>query len=226
MARQPNDVARTLEHGLEVLDLLADHPDGLTIAEMSANLRLDRTVIHRLVRTLASHRLVKGNENKRYQLSLGLIRLAETISQDLRSVAFPVLEELADTVRATANVAVPDDGDAIVLATVEPRRAQVHVAYRAGLRHSLNAGAAGLAILAGRSARPDERTEVSTARAVGYAISHEEVIGNTWGVSAPIDVRDRRIEASVGVSLFRSEDIEQVGELVRAAARQVSDALW
>lgn len=225
MARQPNDVARTLERGLQVLELLADKPSGLTMAEIAAGLGLDRTVVHRLVRTLAAHRFVKTDENKRYQLSIGLIRLAETISQDLRSVARPVLEELADTVRATANIAVPDGIEAIVLATFEPRRAQVHVAYRAGLRHPLNAGAAGLAILAGRAPQSQERPEVTRARAVGYAISHEEVIGSTWGVSAPLDVRSRGIEASVGVSLFRSEDVEQAGELVRVAARQISDAL-
>lgn len=224
--RQPNDVAKTLDRGLQVLDLLAGHPQGLTMTEVTAHLGLDRTVVHRLVRTLAAHRLVRSDEHKRYHLAVGVIRLAEAIGQDLRQVAQPVLEELADTVQATANLAVPDGDEVVVLTTVEPRRAQVHVAYRAGRSHPLTAGSAGLAILAGRAPQPGERPEIGIARKAGFAVSHEEVIGGTWGVSAPLTVRGRRIEGSVGVSLFSNKAIEEVGEHVRRAAQRISEDLY
>ncbi len=225
MARQPNDIARTLDRGLQVLELLGDHPGGMTIAQVATELDLDRTIVHRLLRTLGARRFVKPDEGKRYQLSFGLLRLAETISRDLRSIALPVLEELADTVCATANIAIPDGEDVVVLTTVVPRQAQVHVAYRAGLRHPLVVGAAGIAILANRPPHRDERDQVATARAHGYAVTHEEVIGNTWGVSAPLDVPGRRIEGSVGVSLFQGEDVEDACRAVGVAARRISDAL-
>lgn len=226
MARQANDVAKTLDRGLQVLDLVADHPNGLTITEISACLSLDRTIIHRLLRTLAAHRLVRCDQHKRYQLAVGLIRLAEAVNHDLRSVALPVLEELADTVKATTNIAIPEGDEVVVLATVEPRRAEVHVAYRAGQSHPLNYGSAGLAILAARPPQPGERRAVTEARAAGYAVSHEEVVGGTWGVSAPLAVRGGRIEASVGVSLFSNEALEWVGEQVRLAAHKIAAQLY
>ncbi len=223
--RQANDVAKTLDRGLRVLDLVADLPSGLTMTEIATNLRLDRTIVHRLLRTLAAHHLVTCDEDKRYQLAAGIIRLAKAVSQDLRSVALPLLGELADTVKATANIAIADGDEVVVLATVEPRRADVHIAYRAGQSHPLTRGSAGLAILAARAPESSERYEVTQARVVGYVVTHEEVIPGTWGVSAPVSVRDGRIEASIGVSLFSNEAMDWVGEQVRLTAEQIAQRL-
>lgn len=51
MARQGNDVARTLDRGLLVLELVADHPSRLSLGEIADLLELHRTVVHRLVPT-------------------------------------------------------------------------------------------------------------------------------------------------------------------------------
>lgn len=225
MTRQPNDAVKTLDRGLQVLELVADHPSGLTMAEVADHLALHRTIVHRLLRTLAAHRLVASDPNKRYQLAPGVIRLAEAVNQDLRSVALPYLEELADTLRATANISVPEGNEVVVLATVEPRRADVHVAYRAGQSHPLSLGSAGLAILMARAPQPGERRLVTEARDIGYVVTHEEVIPGTWGVSAPLTARGGRIEASVGASLFRDNAIEWAGEQVRRTAQIIATGL-
>lgn len=225
MARQANDVAKTLDRGLLVLEVVADHPGGLSLGEIADALGLHRTVVHRLVRTLAAHRLVTSDDYKRYLLAPGVIRLAEGVDQDLRSVALPLLEDLADTVRATVNISVPEGDEVVVLATVEPRRADVHVAYRAGQSHPLSRGSAGLAILMARAPQPGERQVITDARAVGYVVTREEVIPGTWGVSAPLSARGGRVEASIGVSLFAHDALAWVGEQVRLTASRVAAKL-
>lgn len=225
MARQANDVAKTLDRGLLVLELVADNPGGLSLGEIADALGLHRTVVHRLVRTLAAHRLVTSDAYKRYLLAPGVIRLAEGVDQDLRSVALPLLEDLADTVRATVNISVPEGDEVVVLATVEPRRADVHVAYRAGQSHPLSRGSAGLAILMARAPQPGERQVITDARSVGYVVTREEVIPGTWGVSAPLSARGGRVEASIGVSLFAHDALAWVGEQVRLTASRVAAKL-
>lgn len=225
MARQANDMAKTLDRGLLVLELVADNPNGLSLGEIADSLGLHRTVVHRLVRTLAAHRLVTSDSYKRYLLAPGIIRLADGVDQDLRSVALPLLEDLADTLKATVNISVPEGDEVVVLATVEPRRADVHVAYRAGQSHPLSRGSAGLAILMARPPQPGERQVVTDARSVGYVITREEVIPGTWGVSAPLSARGGRIEASVGVSLFAGDALTWVGEQVRLTASRIAAKL-
>lgn len=225
MKRQANELARTLDRGIQVLELVAASPRGLTMTEIAAALGLHRTIVHRLLRTLAAHNYVSCDVHKRYQPAVGLIHLAEAVNQDLRSVAGPLLEHLAERVGATANIAIPDGDQVIVLSIAQPRRADVHVAYRAGQSHPLDRGSAGIAILAGRPPAPRERAAITRARSLGYAVTHEEVIPGTWGVSAPFGSPGTSTEGSVGVSLFTNEDIAEIGGEVRVTASEITQRL-
>jgi DNA-binding IclR family transcriptional regulator len=221
--RQPSDVAKTLDRGLQILNILADNHRGGTLAEVADALGVHRTIAYRLLNTLERHRLVQRDDNKVFHLGHGLVRLAEFVNQDLRSIAAPVLHDLAETAGATANIGVPEGGSVVVLMTVEPRGTDVHVAYRAGQTHPLDRGSAGMSILANRPPQPYERDEVGQARERGYAVSNSELSPHTIGVSVGIVVR--RIEASIGVSIFREEDIPTAAMHVRRAADQLASLL-
>jgi DNA-binding IclR family transcriptional regulator len=75
----------------------------------------------------------------------------------------------------------------------------MHIAYRRGLRHPLTQAASGLAILGGDSPRPGERSEVTRARHVGYAITRNELFAGATGVAVPIMGSDGRAVASISV---------------------------
>ncbi|MEV6259985.1 helix-turn-helix domain-containing protein [Streptomyces sp. NPDC051784] len=219
--RQPNDMARTLDRGLQVLELLTGRRGGATLAEVADALGVHRTIAHRLLSTLERRHLVRRDSRKVFHLGYHLVRLASYVDQDLRVIAKPILQELAEATGATAHLGVPDNGDVMVLATVEPLGTDVRVAYRTGSVHPLSQGSAGLAILATRPPLPGERAELSTARSVGYAVSHSEVLPMTIGVSAGVTVGD--LEASVGVSVFREDDVEAAAtQVLLTAARLVS----
>lgn len=209
--------AKTLGKGLRILWELRDQPDGLTVTQLARRLALERTACYRLLRVLRDHRLVTAG-SAGYRLDLGLVELSRGVRPRLQEAAAHHLRLLADLCGATAFVTALDgDDEAVVLAVVEPSRSVAHVAYRVGFRHPADQGASGLAILAGRPARPDERKAVTEARRIGYSVTAGELQHGAWGLAAPIRPADGPSEASVGVV--------SIGELPEAeTARHVLDS--
>lgn len=219
-------MSKTLHNGLEILELLAAHPNGLSVSDIAEGIGVHRTVAHRLIRTLEAHRLCRRDEHKRVSLGAGLVTLSESVEQDLRTLARPILEELADTVEATAHLVVRESDTTVrAMMVVEPRRAQVHIAFRPGQVHPVNRGSAGLAILSTLPPTADERPEVDRARRLGYAISAGEVVSTTIGISAGVPRRLGGTQAAVGVSVFDATDEARIGAAVAAAARSLGDLL-
>ncbi|WP_036567250.1 IclR family transcriptional regulator [Nocardia sp. BMG51109] len=222
------DMSKTLHNGLQILELLARRTEGVTVTEIADTIGVHRTVAHRLVRTLEHHHLCRRDDFKRVFLGLGLVWLAEPVEQDLRTLARPVLEELADSTQATVHLVVREnDAEVRALMVVEPRRSRMHIAFQAGQIDPIDRGSAGLAILAACPAVPGEREEVTRARRRGYAVSHGELVPSVIGVSAAVPGRASEVIASVGVSLLDAapEDEERFGASVRAAAQRLSAIL-
>jgi DNA-binding IclR family transcriptional regulator len=218
-------MSKTLHSGLRVLELLAEHPQGLTITEVADGIGVHRTVAHRFLHTLEAHRLVRRDRAKRFHPGPGLVPLADPVDRDLRSVAQPLLEELADEAGATAHLVVQEGAEHVrALLVVEPRQASVHIAFRPGQLDKISVGSAGMAILAGQQPGPNERPEVRAARERGYALSFSEVIPSIHGLSAAVPGR-RDQPLAVGLSVFDITDQDRLASLVLASAARLSRAL-
>lgn len=219
-------MSKTLHNGLEILELLTQHKYGLTITEVADGIGVHRTVAHRLVRTLEAHRLCRRTETKRILLGAGLVSLAGSVEQDLRELARPILEELADTVEATAHLAVRDGESAVrALMVIEPRNSRAHVGFHPGQVDPMNRGSAGLAMLAALAPKEGERPEVTRARERGFAVTSGEVTHSVTGISAAVPNRRPEDLASIGVSVFDATNEEQYGEAVMTAARRLGALL-
>ncbi|MEV4124368.1 helix-turn-helix domain-containing protein [Nocardia sp. NPDC049707] len=219
-------MSKTLHHGLEILELLTQHKYGLTITEIAAGVGVHRTVADRLVRTLEAHRLCRRTENKRILPGSGLISLAGSVEQDLRELARPVLEELADAVEATAHLAVREGEDAVrAMMVIEPRNSRAHVGFHPGQVDPINRGSAGLAMLAALPPREGERPEVTHARERGFAVTTGEVTHSITGISAAVPNRRPADLVSIGVSVFDSSDEQKLGAAVMDAARRLGALL-
>ncbi len=225
--RPRGNTAQTLDRGLRILQVLAGAAEGLKVAELAARLGLHRAVVHRLLATLADHRLVARTREGHYRLGTGLVDLAQRVSPGLQAAALPELSRLAEEVGATAFLTVADGDEAVALAAVEPRRTRMHVAYRPGSRHPLDVAASGIAILAGRPPRPGERAAVTEARARGYAVSRGELQPGTVGIAAPVVVGGRPAEASVAVVALGEAQLDEAATAPRvvAAAAAIAAAL-
>ena len=144
--------------------MLSDHPEGLSVSDLARELSTHRAGIYRLLGPLSDRRLVVRGEDARFRLGVGLIELAGSVRARLQEIAMPELQALADDVGATAALTIRDGEDAVVAAVCEPRNSDIHIAYRAGLRHRLDQAASGIAILAALPPRPGEREAVARAR--------------------------------------------------------------
>ncbi|MGH3438374.1 MAG: IclR family transcriptional regulator [Sciscionella sp.] len=216
--------AKTLDSGLRILWLLAEHPDGLPIGALATRLGLDRNAVRRMLAALREGRLVARTEAG-YQLGLGVVELGMSVRSRLRAAADVALHQLAGACGATAFL-TSLDGDArppeaVVVAVVEPAHSFVHVAYRVGLRHPADHGASGIAILAGRPAQAGERAEVDQARRRGYAVTSGELQVGAWGLAAPVAGGD----TSVGVVSIGELEEAATARRVCAAAAEVAALL-
>ncbi|MGH2849171.1 MAG: IclR family transcriptional regulator [Solirubrobacteraceae bacterium] len=123
----------------------------------------------------------------------------------------PDVAALADATGETVVAHVIDGADAIVIAQAIGTRHLVRVQHEEGSRHPLLVGASGRALLA---FQPPERIDaiarslpdpaalerrLEAVRALGYAVSHDELQAGAHGVAAPI--RDRMGYARASIAL-------------------------
>src|SRR5918992_3359767 len=210
----PAETSQTLDRGLRVLGVLAEAPGGLTVTELADRLGVNRTVVYRLVTTLEQHGLVRKDARARLHVGLGILHLASAVQPVLRDIAAPVLRRLAEEVGCTAHLTVADGEEALALAVVEPSWTDFHVAYRVGSRHPLGQGAAGKAILLGRS-----------GDTTPWAVTTGELQTGARGLAAPVRGVEG-LEASVGIVTLGAEiDVDTVGRQVTAAAAEVAARL-
>jgi DNA-binding IclR family transcriptional regulator len=207
------ETSQTLDRGLRLLRLVADRgSSGITVTELSRELEIGRPVVYRLVATLSEHALVRRSPDAKVRLGPGVLHFAAALHPALRQAAYPILRRLADAAGATAHFTIADAGEALALVVVEPTWTDFHVGYRVGTRHSLERGAAGRAILAGR--RGEGR--VITTRG--------ELQQGATGLAAAV-LGLPLLEASVGVVTVKTLDEERVAGLVSQAAGALAEAL-
>ncbi|SBT52361.1 IclR family transcriptional regulator [Micromonospora narathiwatensis] len=211
-AARTGETAQTLDRGLRLLHLVADAPGGLTVTEAAHRLGVGRAAVYRLVGALTEHGMLRRDGEGRLRLGVGVLHLARRAQPLLAEGALPALRRLAEQAGATAHLTVVEGGEGVALAVVEPSWTSFHVAYRTGSRHPLERGAAGRAILAGRSG------------AAGPISTSGELQSGAYGVAAPV-LGVPGLEASVGVVSLTPLDVEVVGAQVTGAATAITTAL-
>src|SRR6201997_5662302 len=111
-----------LEKGLDILELFASTPEGMTVSEVAR--RLDRTMseIFRMLLCL-EHRgyLAQSANRERYHLTLRLFRLGQEHPPTKRMVmeAMPIMHRLAHEIRQSCHLGVLDGSHVVILAQVD-----------------------------------------------------------------------------------------------------------
>lgn len=224
---QARPASQTLHRGLLVLETLAQRGEPESVGGLATALGLHRSIVYRILRTLADHGLVRRHGDGRYGCAVGLVSLARSAFGDLESASSAELTSLADDVGATAFLAVPDGGEIVTLATVEPRNTVAHVRYRPGSRHARGDGALDLALRAAGVATGQDPATVSDARSRGWVDGPLDVLPGARTIVSGVVVSGEPV-AAVGVVLAAGEgetDTAPVGDRVRAAARALATTL-
>ena len=114
--------APALDKGLDILELFASEPGGLTTSQVAR--RLGRTVgeIFRMLVCLAERGYISQVlPDERFQLTLKLFELAHRHHPLQRFVAKarPLMEDVAHKTRQSCHLAMPSDGEVVVITQVD-----------------------------------------------------------------------------------------------------------
>jgi DNA-binding IclR family transcriptional regulator len=219
---------QTLDRGLLLLDLLARHPDGMSVAQLAGQLGIHRAIAYRLAATLEQRAMVSRGPDGQLRLGVGVLTLARAFQPQLRAAAHPLLQSLANDTECTAFLSVAEGGEGVATLVCEPRDSVMGIAYRVGSRHPLDRGAAGIAILSGREPAPGESEAVLRARRDGYSLTYGQLQKGAVGLASPIRASaggPMRFEASVGVVALIELDADRIAPAVTACAMAVARAL-
>lgn len=245
-----NYSAPALEKGLDILELFASTPEGLTVSEVAR--RLDRTVseIFRMILCLqARGYLAQSATNDSYHLTLRLFRIAQEHPPTKRLVteALPSMHWLAQRLRQSCHLGIIDAGHVVILAQVDsPEPAGFYV--RIGSKVELMLAATGHVILAhlNKDARAralnewrletrrrqppaDLEKHLARIRARGYERRASYQVAGVVNLSFPIlNVQGQAIAGLTVPYVKRLEDnvpIAVVVDTLRQATRQISEAM-
>lgn len=117
--------APLLVHALAVLRAFSGSAGALTVRELSQRSELPQNVVQRIIPVMEEADLLWVQPDGSYRLGLELFSLAAQVAwvDRLRVLSRPVLTQLRDSTRETANLAVMDGDQAIYVEQVESRQA-------------------------------------------------------------------------------------------------------
>jgi IclR family transcriptional regulator, KDG regulon repressor len=241
---------KSADRTLDIFELLAGEPQGLTVSAMSERLGLARSSMHGLVRTLQARGYLMQNGGRRFHLGVRLIELGLNVVDrlELRSAARGPLERLVAATHDTALLVVPDGGELLyvdkILSDARDVRTDPRVSSRSPL-HCSSLGKALLAALDDESVKEIlqmiglERTtefsitdlddllaDLARTRVRGYSVDRQEAVVGVWCVGAPVRDHTGRSIAAISLSTIKDFfDAERTGPKVAAAAVDISQAM-
>lgn len=249
-AAAPRDGPQSVGRILGILEWLADHREGATLAELAAAVAAPKTSLLGLLGGLVSEGGVHRDDTGRYRLGQRTLALAvrAVSGQDLTTLARPVMQALVDRTGETAALGTiaPDAEMAVYVAKVESAN-PVRYAVAVGERRELYCTAVGKALLAyfdrKRLARylkeqprrqytsttltrdTDLLRELEQIRRTGIAMTHDERFAGASGMAAPVVSRDGTVVAALlvaGPSNRMRANATSIEESLRAAASECS----
>jgi IclR family acetate operon transcriptional repressor len=139
-----------LDRTLDLLELLARHPEGLTLSAMTEALQTPKNSVFRIATTLALRGYAEREEaTKIYRISRSLLALSHTALgvEGMLKAAWPTLEALRDATGETALIGILAGAHGVVLDQI-PSSHPVKVVVEIGCAFSLQTSAPAKAILA------------------------------------------------------------------------------
>jgi len=148
-----------LEKGLDILELLASEPTGLTKTDVAR--RLNRTIseVFRMLVCLEGRGYIRQSRvGERYRLTLRLFKLAQEHPPTKRMMteALPIMQQVAHQLNQSCHLGVLDGGHVVIIAQVDSPLSSGFYVKAGGIVDLMHA-ATGHAILAHQTAEVSSR---------------------------------------------------------------------
>lgn len=243
---------QSLERALDVLETLAEG-QGMTLSDVSRQLDQSPATIYRVLTTLETRGMVEADpQTQSWHVGALAFRLGSAFLRrsSIMVRSQPVMRRLMEATGETSNLGIEKNGAVMFVAQVETQES-IRAFFPLGTVSPMHASGIGKALL---SSYDDERVagilrrirlerftpntivdtgalieELRQSRSRGYAFDDEEKAAGMRCVAAPIIGAYGEAVAGISVSgpthRMRPERIERIGELVRAAAGDLSRSL-
>ncbi len=238
---------------MSIVEIVANHPEGIGLADLSTRLRLNNSTVFHLIKTLEKLGVVSQSpETKKYRVGSYLFVLAAGALNEgtLLSIATPILERLSRDTGDTAHLAVRSHHEIIVVARTEAT-GLLQLSGRTGANRPAHATAIGKVLLA-EVPEPDIQpllktlplqpftantiTEVSAllkeldeVRSSGIAVDNCELDDDVKCIAMPVSDFAGRCIAAIGLSgpvwRMTSKRLQKKTRQLRAAAIELSEQL-
>ncbi|MBP6015855.1 MAG: IclR family transcriptional regulator [Candidatus Promineofilum sp.] len=228
-----------------------DHP-AWGLSALARETGLNKTTAHRLLAALEREGMLgRAADGDRYVLGPEIVVLGGRAlrANNLRAVARPELERLAEETRETASLEILSGGEMLVIDEIVGGHLMSGVPDL-GSRWPLHASSTGLVVLA---FLPDEtvaallprtlspvttatitgrvvlRAKLAHIRERGYSVADETLEVGLVAIAAPVRDHDGRVVAALSIAgpnlRVTADCVPIIGERVRAAAASVSALL-
>ncbi len=249
----PEILNRTLSRGLEMLELLGEHPEGLELHQIAKVMQLPKSSALNLLHTLLTYKYVRKPDNSpRYQLGLKLFEVGSAAVNhvDVTSVIRQYMADISRTCNETMHCGILSGLDVLYIDKMESTQS-IRMSSHVGVRMPLHATAMGKAFLScftedevrglydGKemaSLTPHTITDVNALlkqleeiRRTGYATETEESNQNVSCIGVAILGRDDKPAYALSISApsFRmgEKEIASWGQLLLRAQRKIQRVL-
>ena len=124
--------ATSIDKALDLCEALSQSPRGLSVSDLSRQLRRPAPTVHRLLGVLKRRGYVQQDEEtSRYRLTLRMLDLSFRMlgRSELRLHAYPILRDYVLRTSLRTFLARPDDGDVTYVWTTGPDAVAMHTVY-------------------------------------------------------------------------------------------------
>lgn len=224
MAERKSHVVQAVDRSLAILEAMAREGGPMSLGEISAEVELTRSTVHRLLATLMSRGFARQDSvTGRYSLGFKALEVGTSFlaSLDIRAIARPHLRKLAQSCAETANLAVLEGLDVVYIDQVEAE-SMIKMRARLGSRGPAYCTGSGKVLLAAlsedelehllrgrvlkryttRTITDPERLlqELDKVREEGYALDFGEMEPAVRCAAAPVRNHEGRIVCAVSIS--------------------------
>jgi DNA-binding IclR family transcriptional regulator len=222
----PKYPVQTVEKALEIIELLTGNQyiDGVSISELSKELDLGKSTVHRIIETMEAKGYIhQDNDTKKYHLSWKLFELGNSIPRrrNLFTMDTTLLQALCDKFQETVNMGVRVDDSVVTIHKINPTSSLI-ANLQIGTREALHATAMGKALMSQMTREEivkllgtgpyeqftsktikdvDQLTEnINIIRGRGYSLDDEEYSAGLTCISVPLKNYRNEIVAAISIS--------------------------
>ena len=205
--------SQTLARGLTALEIIGSVPEPISVAALSQQLNIHRSMGYRLVKTLEQSGFVERDVSGGLIVGSKLAILARGVAKDLRSAAAPELAAIAEALEMTAFLVAYDGEFAVTLSSAEPKNLETTLGKKPGSRHAVGQGAPGKVI--------QSLLKPKKFPPQAFEVSENEVIHGIASIAVPLHLSSGQPAAIAVLYIPHKVNEAKVAKALTAAANRI-----